>query len=41
MVVVKMREENGSNISDIDSCFGDSARRPIASVNEVVGSIHN
>jgi len=41
MVVVKMREENGSNISDIDSCFGDSPRCPITSVNDVVGSIHN
>jgi hypothetical protein len=41
MVVVEMGEENGSYISDIDSCFGDSPRRPIAGVNDIEGSIHN
>jgi hypothetical protein len=38
---MKMGEENGSNISDIKSRFGDSTCRPIASINDVKGSIDN
>jgi hypothetical protein len=41
MVVVKMGEENGSDIPDINSGFGDPTRRAIASVNDVERSIDN
>ena len=41
MVVVKMCEENGSDIPDINSGFGDPTRRAIASVNDVERSIDN
>src|SRR5262249_51765121 len=41
VIVVKMSEENGSNIPDIDSGFGDPARRPIAGVNDIQCSIDN
>jgi hypothetical protein len=38
---MKMGEENGSNIPDIDAGFGDPARRTIASVNDIERSINN
>jgi hypothetical protein len=41
MVVVKMGEENGANIPDINSGFGDPTRRAIASVNDIERSIDN
>ena len=41
MVVVKMGEENGSDIPDINSGFGDPTRRAIASVNDVERSTDN
>jgi hypothetical protein len=39
MIIMVMSEEDGSDIPDIDSSFRNSACRPVASVNDIEGSI--
>src|SRR5262245_32908808 len=41
VIIMMMGEEDSSNIPDINSNFGNPARRPVASVNNIEGSIDN
>ena len=39
MIIMVMSEKNSSDISDVYSSFRDPARHPVASVNDIEGSI--